>query len=331
MSRDGARAGALALLLLVAGLVSLPVGAPAQPPARTARVAFMSPAPGRIHVEEAFVQGLREHGWIEGRNLTMEWRFAAGQTDRFAGFAADFVRLGGDVIVAGGGEATLAAKEATTTIPIVMVGVPLAVEAGFVASLARPGGNITGMSLAGSDLNGKRLELLREVAPKASRVALLRGPGALGDRGVRVAQNAAKTLRVRLFVYEAQTKADLDGAFAAMAKDGVEAFFAQGYPMFLVERAQIAALALQYRLPSMGHTKEFVDAGGLLGYGDDIAETARRAGFYVDRILRGTPPGQLSVEQPTRFELAANLATAKTLGLTIPPSLLLQAQHVVRP
>ena len=187
------------------------------------------------------------------------------------------------------------------------------------------------MSLAGSDLNGKRLEMLREVAPKASRIALLRGPGSLGDRGIHVAQNAARTLGVRLFVVAVQTKADLDGAFTAMAKNAVEAVVAQGHAMFLVERARIAALALKYRLPSIGHTKEFVDAGGLLGYGDDVPETARRAAFYVDRILKGAHPRDLPVEEPTRFELAANLGTAKTLGLTIPSSLLLQAQHVVRP
>ena len=329
MSHAGARVPAL--LLLFAALGSLPVEVPAQPSARTARVAFMSPAPARIHVEEAFLEGLRQHGWIEGRNLTMEWRFAAGEDDRFAGFAADLLRRGVDIIVAGGNAATLAAKQTTTTVPIVMVGAGYAVETGLVASLARPGGNITGMSLAVYDLNGKRLELLREAVPKASRIALLRGPDQLSEEGARIAQRAATALGVRLFVYEVKSSADLDGAFAAMAKDAVHAVLAQPHTMFFVERARIAALALKYRLPSIGHIKEFVEAGGLLGYGDDVPESARRAAFYVDRILKGTPPGDLPVEQPTRFELAANLATAKTLGLTIPPSLLLRAQHVVGP
>jgi ABC-type uncharacterized transport system substrate-binding protein len=273
----------LALLLMAAGLLFLPLRAPAQPPAKVARVGYMAPPAGPIHVEQAFLQGLREHGWIEGRNMTIEWRFAAGQDDRFAGFATDLIRQGADVIVTGGNAATRAAQEATATIPIVMVGVGNAVEAGFVASLARPGGNITGMSLAG--LNSKRLELLKE--------AVL--------------------------------------AFAAMAKDAVEALLTQGAPMFLVERSRIAALALKYRLPTIGHTKEFVDAGGLLGFGADVPESARRAAFYVDRILKGTPPGNLPVEEPTKFELAVNLGTAKTLGLAIPPSILLRAQHVVGP
>jgi putative tryptophan/tyrosine transport system substrate-binding protein len=219
----------LALLLMAAGLLFLPLRAPAQPPPKVARVGYMAPPAGPIHVEQAFLQGLREHGWIEGRNMTIEWRFAAGQDDRFAGFATDLIRQGADVIVTGGNAATRAAQEATATIPIVMVGVGNAVEAGFVASLARPGGNITGMSLAG--LNSKRLELLKE--------AVL--------------------------------------AFAAMAKDAVEALLTQGAPMFLVERSRIAALALKYRLPTIGHTKEFVDAGGLLGFGADVPESARRS------------------------------------------------------
>src|SRR5262245_2015786 len=204
----------LALLTPVATLVFLtfvafPLPTLAQPPARTARIAFMSPAPARIHVEEAFLQGLREHGWIEGRNLTMEWRFAAGEDDRFAGFAADLVRRGVDVIVAGGNAAALAAKEATRTVPIVMVGVGYAVESGLVASLARPGGNITGMSLAIYDLNGKRLELLRETVPKASRIALLRGVDQLSEAGVRTAQQAATALGVRLSIYSVRSSADL--------------------------------------------------------------------------------------------------------------------------
>jgi putative tryptophan/tyrosine transport system substrate-binding protein len=319
----------LALLLMAAGLLFLPLRAPAQPPAKVARVGYMAPPAGPIHVEQAFLQGLREHGWIEGRNMTIEWRFAAGQDDRFAGFATDLIRQGADVIVTGGNAATRAAQEATATIPIVMVGVGNAVEAGFVASLARPGGNITGMSLAG--LNSKRLELLKEAVPKASRIALLRTSDRLSDQAVRVTQEAARVLRVRLFVYEVESRADLDGAFAAMAKDSVEALLTQGAPMFLVERSRIAALALKYRLPTIGHTKEFVDAGGLLGFGADVPESARRAAFYVDRILKGTPPGNLPVEEPTKFELAVNLGTAKTLGLAIPPSILLRAQHVVGP
>jgi putative tryptophan/tyrosine transport system substrate-binding protein len=280
----------LALLLMAAGLLFLPLRAPAQPPAKVARVGYMAPPAGPIHVEQAFLQGLREHGWIEGRNMTIEWRFAAGQDDRFAGFATDLIRQGADVIVTGGNAATRAAQEATATIPIVMVGVGNAIEAGFVASLARPGGNITGMSLAG--LNSKRLELLKEAVLEQSR----------SGRRVRG-----------------------DG------KDSVEALLTQGAPMFLVERSRIAALALKYRLPTIGHTKEFVDAGGLLGFGADVPESARRAAFYVDRILKGTPPGNLPVEEPTKFELAVNLGTAKTLGLAIPPSILLRAQHVVGP
>ncbi len=318
-------------VILLAALVSLLAAAPAQPSAKVARVGYMAPPAGPTHVEEAFLQGLREHGWSEGRNLTIEWRFTAGQDDRFAGFAMDLAHRGVDVIVTGGPAATRAAQQATATIPIVMVGVGGAVEAGFIAGLARPGGNVTGPTLAGMDLYGKRLELLKEAVPKVSRIALLRPRDRMADRGVGVTQNSARTLGVRLFVYKVQDKADLDSAFAAMARDSVEAVLAQGHALFHVERARIAALALKHRLPSMGHTKEFVDAGGLLGFGDDIPESARRAAFYVDRILKGTPPSSLPVEQPTKFELAVNLGTAKTLGLTIPPALLLQAQHVVGP
>jgi putative ABC transport system substrate-binding protein len=230
---------------MAAALLCLPVGAPAQPPAKLARVGYMAPPAGPIHVEQAFFQGLRERGWIEGRNLTIDWRFAAGQDDRFAGFATDLVRQGVDVIVTGGNAATRAAQEATATIPIVMVGVGSAVEAGFVASLAQPGGNITGMSLAGLELNSKRLELLKEAVPKASRIALLRTPGRLSDQAVRVTQDAARVLRVTLFVYEVERRADLDSAFTAMAKDSVEALLAQGAAMFLVERTRIAAPRLE--------------------------------------------------------------------------------------
>jgi len=311
-------------------ILAAPLASEAQQAGQLRRIGFMAPPAGPIHVEQAFRQGLREHGWIEGQNLAIEWRFAAGKNERFTDFATEFVRLNVDLIVTGGPHAALAAQQATKAIPIVMVGVGHAVELGLVASLARPGGNITGMTLMAHDLSGKALQLLHEAVPEASRIAVLRMSGKMNDHGVAVTEAAARSLGVHLSVHQVQGPADFDRAFATMVKERAQALVALSNAMFLVERRQIAALAAKHRLPAIGHTKEFVEAGGLLGYGDDVAESARRAAFYVDRILKGARPADLPIERPTKFELAVNLRTARALGLTIPPSVLLRADEVIQ-
>ncbi len=324
--RQGAYLGAL---LLVLALLGAPL-AEAQSAGKVPRIGFMAPGSGPIHVEAAFLRGLRENGWVEGQNIAIEWRFAAGNMVRFTEFAAEFVRLNVDLIVAGSTNAAAAAQTATKTIPIVMVGVSTPVEAGYVASLARPGGNITGMALMGQTLNAKRLQLLREAAPKASRVAVLRRPDhPLQDYGLRVLEEAARALGVQLSVHDVHGSGDYDAAFAAMASSRAQALFLQGHPMFLVERKQLAELAMRHRLPSIGNTGEFAEAGGLLGYADDVSETARRAAVFVDRILKGAKPADLPVELPTRFQLVINMKTAKALRLPIPRSLQLQADQVI--
>lgn len=310
-----------------------PLGA--QPPAKIPRIGFMSPAAGPIHVEAAFLEGLREHGWVEGQNIAIEWRFSAGRDDRFPALAVDLLRLNVDLLVTGGNAAILAAQQATKTIPIVMVGGCCAVEAGFAASLARPGGNVTGMTLFGHDLSGKRLELLKQAVPKASRFAVLTisskvmGQDKLVPYGLSVTEAAARSLGVRLSVHEVEGLADFARAFDAMTRDRAQALLAMGSPLFFVERKDLAALARKHRLPAMGHASEFAEAGGLMAYSESVAETARRAGYYVDRILKGARPGDLPIERPTKFELAVNLGTAKALGITLPQSLLQRVDRAI--
>jgi putative ABC transport system substrate-binding protein len=280
---------------------------------------------------DAFRQGLRELGWAEGRNIVIDYRFAEGRLDRLPDLAAELVRLKVDIIVAQATPGAAAAKNATETIPIVMVPVGDPVGLGLIASLARPGGNVTGVSysVGGLEIAGKQLELLKETLPKVRRVAVLSNPAnpahALVIRELNV---AARSLGVQLQLLEARGPNEFDGAFAAMATERVGALLVVADTMFVLQRTRLADLAARSRLPAAYGWREHVEAGGLMSYGPSLRDLFRRSATFVDRILKGAKPGDLPVEQPTKFELVINLKTAKALGLTIPPSLLSRADHI---
>ena len=321
------------LLALPAALLAAPLAAAAQQ--KVYRIGFLLTVapedPALPGVTEAFRQGLREHGWVEGQNVTVEYRYARGTPELFPELAADLVRIGVDVILVGPGPAALAAKKATSTIPIVFAAAINPVATGLVASLARPGGNVTGVSLfAGPEVAGKALQLLKEAAPRVTRVAVLWNPANAGHPAlVKEAEVAARALRVGLRVYEARATDALDQAFAIMSRERTGALVVLVDGMFNAHRTRIAALAARHRLPAIYGLTTHVEAGGLMAYAPSLVDNFRRAGVYVGKILRGAKPGDLPVEQPTRFELSINMKTAKALGLTIPPSLLLRADHVI--
>jgi putative ABC transport system substrate-binding protein len=278
----------------------------------------------------AFREGLRELGYVEGRNIQVESRWAEGNYDRLPGLAADLVRLKVDVIVTYGTPAAQAAKGATGTIPIVMAAIIDPVASGLVTSLARPGGNITGQSMMSPDLAEKQLQILKELVPKTSRVAVLHNPANPGNAPqVRHAQDAARALGVRLQILGARGPSEIDGAFAAMAAEQAGAVIVLVDAILQSNRARIADLAARHRLPAVYGLHEYAEVGGLLAYGPNRLDMFRRAATYVDRILKGAKPGDLPVEQPSTFTLVINLKTAKALGLTIPPSLLLRADQVI--
>jgi putative ABC transport system substrate-binding protein len=281
---------------------------------------------------EAFQQGLRALSYIEGQNMTVEYRYADGQLERLPELAAELVRLQVEVLVAGGAFAIRAAQHATRTIPIVMAGTSDAVAAGFVASLAHPGGNITGLSDLSADLPEKRLELLKETVPQSTRIAVLADPASSYYASRRHdLMVAARTLGVHLHVVELRRADELDSAFVVMTHAGAEALLViEGGLLSADLRAQTVERAATHRLPAMYERKQTVAAGGLVSYGPNIAENYRRAATYVDKILKGAPPADLPVEQPMKFELVINLKTAKALGLTIPPSILFQADEVIQ-
>jgi putative tryptophan/tyrosine transport system substrate-binding protein len=317
-----------------AAFLAAPFAAEAQQAGKVARIGFLSPYsasadPSRRH--EAFRQGLRELGYIEGRNIVIEYRFAEGRFDRLADFAAELVQRKVDVIVAVVTQASLAAKKATTTIPIVMIGVGDPLGSGLVTNLARPGANITGTSSTTSDVVGKSLELLKDAIPKVSRVAVLWNPAnpAFQTLQLKESEVSARTLAVQLQLLEARGPQELDRAFAAMTSTRADALLVTPDPVFAIHQMRIIDLAAKSRLPTMFGQREFVDAGGLMSYGTNFRETYSRAATYVDKILKGAAPADLPVEQPTRFELVINLKTAKALGLTIPPSLLARADQVI--
>ena len=323
-------ATAVVLLLLSAFLNT----AAAQPPEKVPRVGYLLGGshsdPQRQRLLEAFRQGLRELGYVEGQNIAIESRWAEGKDDRFPALAADLVRSKVDVIVAGSGAATQAAQQATRTIPIVMSTVADPLGSGLVASLARPGGNVTGMTVMSPDVAGKQLELLKEVVPKLSRVALLTNPdNPSSARFVREAEAAARALGVRLQSLEARNPQEIDGAFAAMTRERAGALLILPDVIFLSQRRQMAELATKRRLPAVYGVREYAEAGGLMAYGANYIDLVRRAATFVDKILKGAKPGDLAVEQPTKFELVINLRTAKAIGLTIPPSLLQRADQII--
>jgi putative ABC transport system substrate-binding protein len=283
---------------------------------------------------DAFRQRLRELGWDEGRNLAIEYRYAEGQADRLSGLATELVRLKVDVIVASPTPSALAAKEATRTIPIVGLSLTEPVAVGLVPSLARPGGNVTGMTYGvDTDISGKQLQLLKEAVPNVRRVAVLAHPASGGPAyGLRMesVRSAAQSLGVQLQVLEVHQPSDFDAAFAAMVRERAGALFLSGDAMFFVHRARLAELAKKHRLPSMSTQWQWVDAGGLLSYAPSFPEQWRRAAAYVDKILRGAKPADLPIEQPTKFELAINLRTARELGISLPPALLQRADEVIQ-
>jgi putative ABC transport system substrate-binding protein len=280
---------------------------------------------------KAFAEGLRELGYVEGRNVVIEHRYADLDLKRYPALAAELVRVPVDVIVVGAPPGIRAAMQATPTIPIVMVVPGDPVGAGFVASLRRPGGNVTGLSSdASPDRVGKNLALLREVAPTASRVAVLTAPAAFGDMRLKVLEEAARRLGVTLRPIQVQGPGDLATAFDTMTKGGDRAVYARGTSFNIVLRREIADLAVKHRMPSVYDMREFVEAGGLMAYGVSVPALYRRAATYVDRIVRGARPGELPVEEPTIYEFVINLKTARSLGLTVPPALLQQADEVIQ-
>jgi ABC-type uncharacterized transport system substrate-binding protein len=281
----------------------------------------------------SFRQALRDLGYVEGQNLVMESRYAEGRAERLPDLAAELVRLPVEVMVAGGSPAIRAAQHATRTIPIVMAGTSDAVALGFVASLAHPGGNITGLSDLSAELHGKRLELLKETVPHASRIAVLANPASpYSASRMHTLTVAAQTLGVHLHVVEVRRADELDTAFAALPQARADALLVVEDALVLSTSlgGQIAERAAMSRLPAMYGWREYVDAGGLMSYGPSFQDTYRRAAYFVDKILKGAKPADLPIEQPTTFELVINLKTAQALGLTIPPFLLFQATEVIR-
>jgi putative ABC transport system substrate-binding protein len=280
---------------------------------------------------EPFRQGLRELGYVEGKNLAIEYRFAEGKLDRLPALAAGLVRHKVDIVVAVGGPSVQAAKKATETIPIVMTNAGDPVDQGFVASLARPGGNITGLSSLTTDLAGKRLELLKEIVPKLSRLAVLWHPDAIGSTlSWKESQLAAREQGLQLQSLEVRDPEDLEGAFQAASKERAQALVALRSPIVAIERKRIAELAIKNRLPAIYDDRAYVEAGGLMSYGTNQADLYRRAAVYVDKILKGAKPADLPVEQPTKFEFVINLKSAKQIGLKIPPNVLARADRVIR-
>jgi putative ABC transport system substrate-binding protein len=320
------------LLSSLAGVLPVPLAAEAQDATKAAQIGYLSGPSLSANAAriEAFRQGLRELNYVEGKNIIIEWRSTDGKFDRLPALAAELVRLKVAVIVTSGGAPTRRAKEATSTIPIVMTNDPDPVGDGFVASLARPGGNITGLSTFVPELSGKRLEILREVVPKLSRVAVLGSSGATGyAQTLREIEPAAKAFKMQLQFLDVKHAADVETAFRAASKGRAQGVLTLNSAILGSQRAQIAELAVEKRLPVMYHQSDFVEAGGLMSYGVNIPDLNRRAAAYVDKILKGTKPAELPVEQATKFELSINLKTAKALGLTIPPSLLARADHVI--
>ena len=313
------------LLTSLASALAAPLAARAQRAGKVYRIGVLGT------VFEPLRQSLREAGFSEGLNLAIEWRDAEGKAERFDDLAAELVRLSVDVIVATVPAAALAAKRSTASIPIVMVNTPDPVQLGLVASLGRPGGNVTGTTTLSADLSNKQLELLREAVPRASRIAVLWNPSnPWHPLALKGAEAAARTLAVQLQIVEARSPEQLDNAFAAMSRERAGAVLVLADPMTFFHRKRLADLAAKRRLPAMYGVRGYVEAGGLVSYWANQEDLYRRTGIYVARILKGAKPGDLPIEQPTRFELVINLKTAKALGLTIPPSLLARADEVIQ-
>jgi len=323
------KAGVLSILVLLA----VAVIAQAQQPTKVPRIGYLSATSPSANVGriEAFRQGLGELGYVEGKNIVIEWRYAEGKFDRLPALVAELVRLKVDVIVTSGPQSTRVAKEATVTIPIVMGFDPDPVGGGFVASLARPGGNITGLSTLSPELSGKQLELLKEIVPKLSRVAVLGDSNEPGNaQALREMELAAGAFKAKLQYLDVLDPKDIETAFRAASKGRAEAVLVLPSPVLTSQRIQIVDLAVKSRLPAIYWRSDFVEAGGLMTYSVNYNDLARGAATYVDKILKGAKPADLPVEQPKKFELIINLKTAKQIGLTIPPNVLARADRVIR-
>jgi ABC-type uncharacterized transport system substrate-binding protein len=326
----------IGLVVTLMTLVSCAAVAVAQQPKKVPRIGYLSNTdPARESTRAETIRlALRQLGYIEGQNIAFEYRYAEGKRDRYPELAAELVRLKVDIIVVAGGTGpTRAAKNATKTIPIVMTGLGAdPIEASLIESLARPGGNVTGITLLARELGGKRLELLKEAVPKLARVAVLYDPA--GSSPVHEVKEllpvAARALGLTIRSWEARAADGFEKVFAAINKERPDGLYVTGGPLMLANRKRIAALALKSRLPSMYVRREFVEAGGLMSYGADLTDSYRRVAYYVDRILKGAKPADLPVEQPTKFELIINLKTAKQIGLTVPPAVLARANHVIK-
>ena len=321
---------------LAGSLLAAPLAAEAQQAGKVPRIGYLSvfssskPYPP----SEAFWQGLHDLGWVEGKNIAIEWRFAEGNARRLPDLAAELVRLRVDLIFAETTPAARAIKQATTTIPIVFSPIADPIGSGLVANLARPGGNITGITFMAPELGGKRLELLKQAVPGMTRVGVLSHPRDPSEATVKSVleqtEAAARALGVQLLRLEAQGPNDFDRVFAAMSRGRVGGLILIPSAMFIDERRRIVNVVVKDRLPAMFYFREFAEVGGLMSYGPNFRELFRRAATYVDKILKGAKPGDLPVEQPTKFELVINLKAAKALGLTIPPSLLGRADEVIQ-
>jgi putative ABC transport system substrate-binding protein len=325
----------LSFFIIVAVMLVLVHLADAQQAGKIPRIGFLDPstASGSAVLAEAFWQEMRKLGWIEGKNFTIEYRFAEQRPERLPELAADLVRLKVDLIVVTAGPPALAAKGATTTIPIVMANAADPVGEGLVTSLARPGGNVTGLSGLAVELNTKRLEILKDAVPRLARVGLLRLPGSIlgQDLQLKDLRPAASALKLRLEEIETQADPkDLESAFQTAKQKQVNAILTTTTRPFFAERKRIVELAGKYRLPAIYFQKEFVDEGGLMSYGADFDDLYRRAAVYVDKILKGAKPADLPVQQATKFEFVINLKAAKQIGLTIPVEVLARANKVIK-
>jgi ABC-type uncharacterized transport system substrate-binding protein len=323
-------------ILSVVVLLAVGVTAQAQQPKKVPRIGYLSAGnpTSESTRSEPIRLALRELGYIEGQNIAIEYRYADGEPDRFPELAAELVRLKVDIIVAAGGRRLVpAAKNATKTIPIIMVGTGIdPVEAGFIESLARPGGNVTGIANLTGELGGKRLELLKEAVPKVARVAVFYDPAAPGSalQVKEVLLVAARALGLTLQAWEVRSAEDFDRVFAAMGKQRSDGLYLPSGNLMNRNQKRIVGFTLKSRLPSVYGSREAVDAGGLMYYGADFADSYRRVAYFVDKILKGAKPADLPVEQPTKFELVINLKTAKQIGLTIPQSVLYRADKVIK-
>jgi len=321
----------LSLLIMIMAVGAGAAIAEAQQPTKVRKIGYLASASALGPLEEAFRQGLRELGYVEVKNIAIEYRFAQGKLDRLFDLAAELVRLKVEVIVTPGTLDAFAARRATTTIPIVMAASGDAVATGLVASLARPGGNVTGLTALARELSGKRLELLKEAVPGLSRVAVLwNAANPDKARDLEETQVAAGALRLQLQSLEVRAPNDLESAFRATNGKRVGALFTLTDALIIAHQSRIVELAAKGRLPAIFSEREFTEIGGLMSYGPNDADLYRRAATYVDKILKGAKPGELPVQQPTRFELVINLKMAKKIGITIPPEMLARADKVIR-